>query len=223
MKKEILNGVPIPYNRSVEALREMADSPDMKDFSLACEALSSKNQPDAYEVLKSHIHDGDKYRRLYVLKTIFRCPEAAELTEYLEGAIASEDFLFAEQGLRVAATHRVRVSEALLKDTVWKCRGGLGYTALGSLRILEASDENFDFLVKLFGHCAECGQKEILAEILCDGYLPAGSMELFDLFAGDDFAKIRLLGVRLGKRYGLDLARFASDPDGHVRKAVCKP
>jgi hypothetical protein len=39
MKKEILNGTPIPYDLSVDTLKEMISSPMMKDFALACEAL----------------------------------------------------------------------------------------------------------------------------------------------------------------------------------------
>ena len=48
MKKEILNGTPIPYELSIEELEKMLSSPIMKDFSLACEALSYKNDPKAY-------------------------------------------------------------------------------------------------------------------------------------------------------------------------------
>ena len=44
MKKEILNGTRIPYELSVEELSKMLSSPIMKDFSLACEALSYKNE-----------------------------------------------------------------------------------------------------------------------------------------------------------------------------------
>ena len=43
MKKEMLNGTRIPYELSVEELSKMLSSPIMKDFSLACEALSYNN------------------------------------------------------------------------------------------------------------------------------------------------------------------------------------
>ena len=55
---------------------------------------------------------------------------------------------------------------------------------------------------------------------MCNGYLPEKAYELFDLFADDDFGRIRLIGVKIGKRYGLDISKFLSDTDGHVRKAA---
>ena len=92
MKKEMLNGTRIPYELSVEELNKMLSSPIMNDFSLACAALSYKNDVAAYEAMKNHINDKDKYRRLYILKTIFRHPNAVELVDFLESAILSEDF-----------------------------------------------------------------------------------------------------------------------------------
>lgn len=92
MKKEMLNGDMIPYDLSVGELEVMMTSAVMKDFTLACEALSYKNDPEAYRIMKFYINDNDKYRRIYILKTIFRHREAVELFDFLENAIASEDF-----------------------------------------------------------------------------------------------------------------------------------
>ena len=110
MKKEILNGTRIPYDLSVEELSKMLSSPIMQDFSLACEALSYKNDNAAYEAMKNYINDKDKYRRLYILKTIFRHPNAVELVDFLESAITSEDFLFVENGLLVISEYKITVS-----------------------------------------------------------------------------------------------------------------
>lgn len=219
MKKEILNGTPIPYDLSVDTLKEMISSPMMKDFALACEALSYKNEPEAYQIMKSYLHDKDKYRRLYILKTIFRHSEAVELVDDLEKAIASTDFLFIENGLLIVSKYSIKISEALLISAVRKYCDQL-YTAVGALKTLEKSDGNFEAIMKLFTLCSKCAQKEILGEILCNGYLPEKAYELFDLFADDDSGRIRLIGVKIGKRYGLDISKFLSDTDGHVRKAA---
>ena len=40
MRKEILSGAPIPYDLPTAELVKMLSSRDMKEFSLACEALS---------------------------------------------------------------------------------------------------------------------------------------------------------------------------------------
>lgn len=55
MKKEMLNGDMIPYDLSVGELEVMMTSAVMKDFTLACEALSYKNDNEAYRMMKSSV------------------------------------------------------------------------------------------------------------------------------------------------------------------------
>ena len=219
MKKEILNGTPIPYDLSVDTLKEMISSPMMKDFALACEALSYKNEPEAYQIMKSYLHDKDKYRRLYILKTIFRYSEAVELVDDLEKAIASTDFLFIENGLLIVSEYNIKISEALLLSVVQKYCDQL-YTAVGALKILAIIHNNFERIAEIFAICSKCAQKEILGEILCKAYLPEKAKPLFALFAKDSFGCIRLIGLKIGKQYGFDTTPFLTDSDGHFRKAV---
>ncbi len=217
MKKEMLNGDMIPYDLSVGELEVMMTSAVMKDFTLACEALSYKNDPEAYRIMRSYINDNDKYRRLYILKTIFRHREAVELSDFLENAIASEDFLFVENGLTVISSYNIKVSDTLLLSAVCKHLPKL-YTGIRSLKMLDVSDEHYTELVKLFKRAKECAQKEFIAEILTEKYLPEKAKELFEVFSCDKFGKIRIYAVNLAKIYGYDLTKFLSDTDGHVRK-----
>ena len=221
MKKEILNGTIIPYELSVEELSKMLTSPIMKDFSLACEALSYKNDAAAYEAMKSYINDKDKYRRLYILKTIFRHPNAVELVYILENAIASEDYLFVENGLIVISEYHIKVSDSLLLSAIHKHLPKL-YTAISSLTTLDISEENYSKLTELFLKAEQCVQKEIIGEILADNYLNSKSKELFELFGHDKFAKIRLLAIKIAKNYGYNLSLFLYDMDGHVRNLAMK-
>lgn len=222
MRKEILNGTPIPYDLPIEDLKEMMASSVMKDFSLACEALSYKNDPQAYEIMKSHINDKDKYRRLYVLKTIFRHPEAAELVGVLENAIASDDFLFVENGLTVIADCKVKISDSLLLSVVCKHFERLSWTAIRALDILAVNEAHYVKLTELFGRAERCIQKELIGEILIGQYLPDKSEDLFALFAKDGNAKIRYLALKLADRYGYHILGFLSDMDGHVKKLAAK-
>ena len=221
MKKEILNGTRIPYDSSIEELIQMLASPDMKDFSLACEALSYKNDFVAYEALKSYINDKDKSRRLYILKTIFCVPNAVELIDFLEGAILSEDFLFVENGLIIICEHKIKVSDSLLLSAVNKHLPKL-HTAVGSLITLDISEENFNNLMAIFLKSEQCVQKEVIGDILLYHYLPSKSKELFEIFSCDKFAKIRILAIKIAKKYGYDLSVFLSDEDGHVRSLASK-
>ncbi|MBR6768023.1 MAG: hypothetical protein IKM34_00870 [Clostridia bacterium] len=221
MKKEILNGTRIPYELSVEELSKMLSSPIMKDFSLACEALSYKNDAAAYETMKSYINDKDKYRRLYILKTIFRHPNAVELIDFLENAITSDDSLFVENGLIVISEYGIKVSDSLLLLVVTKHLPNL-YTAIRSLNTLDICEENYTKLTALFSRAEQCVQKEVIGEVLADKYLPSKSKELFELFSHDRFAKIRLLAIKIAKEHGYNLSAFLSDMDGHVKKLATK-
>ena len=221
MKKEMLNGTRIPYELSVEELGKMLSSPVMKDFSLACEALSYKDDIAAYEAMKFYINDKDKYRRLYILKTIFRHPNAAELVDFLENAISSNDTLFVENGLIVISEYKIKVSDSLLLSVVDKHLPEL-YTAVGALMMLDISEENYASLTRVFSKAGQSVQKEVIAEVLANHYLPSKSKELFELFGCDKFAKIRLLAVKIAMEYGYDLSPFLSDKDGHVRALANK-
>ena len=219
MRKGMLNGTLIPYDLPIDELKKLISSSVMKDFSLACEALSYSEDPEAYQIMKSYINDKDKYRRLYVLKTIFRHPQAVELVDFLEGAISSDDFLFVENGLIIVSEYSIKVSEPLLITTVKKYCNEL-YTAVSAVKTLGINESNFDEITKIFTSCTKCTQREILGEILCNEYLPGKSKELFELFKQDKFAKIRLLALKIGKSYGYDTSDFLADLDGHIRKAV---
>jgi len=217
MRKEILNGTPIPYDATIDVLKNMMSSTVMQEFSLACEALSYKDDPEAYEIMKSYINDKDKYRRLYVLKTIFRHSGAIELKGFLEQAIASDDFLFVSNGLLVISDYKVKVSDDLLFSVVSRHLPNL-YRELYALSVTDACEENYIKLTELFGRTELCAQKEFISDVLIEAYLPAKRKEMFDLFRCDGFAKIRLLAVTLANQYGYDLSEFLSDSDGHVKK-----
>lgn len=217
MKKEYLNGAPIPYDKPIGELRELLFSPNMKNFSLACEALSYSEDAQAYELLKSFSDHKDKYRRLYVIKTVFRLPQAVELVYLLENALCSDDLSFLKAALDVIAEHKIKISESILRTSVSKHINKLNYE-IYSLDILEANEENYFYLTDIFAKSEDCFKKEILCEVLQENYLPERNEELFNLFKQDKYAKIRLEAIKLGKKCGFDVSEFLSDIDGHVRK-----
>ena len=219
MKKEMLNGTPIPFDLTTDELSKMMESANMEDFSLACEVLSQRDDRKAYVIMKSYIGSKDKYRRLCILKTIFRHPEAVELVGFLEAAIASDDFLFVSNALLVVAEYGIIVSENLLLSAVQRYLSKL-YTEVLSLRILDATEQNYQILTAFFEKSVTSSQKEFLCEILTQKYLPSKARDLFELFGREDFPKLRLAAVHLGKEYGFDISKFATDEDGHIRAAT---
>ncbi len=142
MRKESLNGIPIPYDLPLDELKEMlAPSHTMKYFSLACEALSCHGSPEAYEIMKARIADRDIHRRLYILKTIFRYPQASELAGFLEEFVSSEDLSLAQSGLRVISEYRVKISERILPDAIIRHLPRLWSGALWGLETLSVSEK----------------------------------------------------------------------------------
>lgn len=218
MRIEQINGVRVPYDESTEELEIMLSSGDMSDFVVACEALSYKTEEKAFNLLKGYINDKDKYKRLCVLKTIFRHPNSIQLINFLEETILSDDINFAENGLKNSYDYNLKISDEIILTAVNKHFQSLYCTFLYVLRNLNENEENFSRLVELFKKSEISGQKEVLSDILCEKFLPEKADILFSIFSNDVFSKIRLIAVRIGKEYNFDITMFYNDSDGHVRK-----
>lgn len=199
MRTEMINGIPVPYDLSVDELEVLLISGDMSDFVVACEALSYRSDERAYQILKKYITDQDKYKRLCVLKTIFRHPMALQSKSFLEDCIVSDDFLFVHNGLSVVGQYEIEVSEKAMLSAVLKHLSDLHCTDLYALKILSTSGENFLNLTKVFKRSKKCGQKEVIGEILLEKYSRSHAEELCALFSLDKFLKIRSLADRIEK------------------------
>ncbi len=222
MKRETINGVSVPYDKSTEELEIMLSTGSMNDFVVASEALSYKADKKSFELLENYITDKDKYKRLCILKTIFRHRSSKTLKNFLEESILSDDILFAENGLNVAFEYEVDISDNVIFAAVKKHIKNLHCTSLYVLKKTEFNEANFLRLVELFKQTEVSSQKEVLGEILFEKYLPEKAQDVFDLFSNDDFSKVRLLAVKIGRKYGFDIETRKIDADGHVRKAATK-
>lgn len=222
MRAEKINGIPVPYNLTIEELEEMLSTADMGGFVVACEALSYKTEKKAFELLKSYITHKDKYKRLCILKTIFRHPSAAQVKKFLEDSILSDDILFAENGLKIVYEYKIEMPEQVLFVAIFKHLPDLYCTSLYVLQNIVENEINFSKLVELFKQSHVCGQKQVLSNILCSKFLSEKAEELFLLFSEDSYSKLRLLAVRIGKEYSFDISKFYEDSDGHVRAEARK-
>lgn len=222
MRKEILNGTPIPYDLPFGDLKNMLFSDSMTNFCLACEALSYREDDKSYQAIKEFIKHQDKYRRLYAIKTIFRHPASSELQYVLEEALSSDDPLFINAACDIIAEKEFDVSESKLRLAVKSNSANLSAHSLHSLKVLAPNEENYVFLLALFQKSSHCLEQEILGELLMSKYLPEKSENLFQKFCLSKFPAIRILAVEIGQKYGYDLSELCSDNDGHVRKAANK-
>lgn len=157
--KEIINGVIVPYDKSIEELEAMTETDDMSQFVVACEALSYKAEKKAFEILKKYSTSKDKYKRLCVLKTIFRHPESKNEKMFLEESLLSEDVLFAENGLQIVCEHGILVAENVIISAVEKHFSKLFYASLNALETIEVNETNYKRLVEWFELSVSCGQK----------------------------------------------------------------
>lgn len=215
--KTEINGRPVPYGLPGEELYSLLASESMTDFVLACEALSALSDRETCDRLGAYLTHPDKYRRLAVLKVIFRNPFAVSYWPALEEALLSEDILFAENGLRVAHECRVPVSESAILTAIRRHLARL--YAPYALELLTVSEENYLALTRIFSQCVTSLQQEVLADILVRAYADTHAAGLFALFSASRYPKVRCAAANLGLAHGFDLTVLQSDPDGHVRKA----
>ena len=216
--KTEINGHPVPHGLPKEELYGLLASDSMTDFVLACEALSTLSDEETCDRMGAYLTHPDKYRRLAVLKVIFRNPHGVKYLHALEEAIASEHILFAENGLCVAYECRMPVSDPVILAATRRHLGEL--FSLHALDLLSVSEENYRALTEILPLCVTSLQQEILADILARRYADAHAPELFGLFSASQYPKTRLQAVELGLRYGFDLTALQKDLDGHVRKAA---
>ena len=222
MDQTLLNGAPVPQEYSVEALETMLQSPVMQEFCLAVNALLNVKDDKTFDLLKPFLTHKDKYRRLYVFKKIFYHPRGREIFNVLIEALSSEDSYFVNAALSIISTLKIRVPEQLLIEAVNRTFSDRYPDSLHALSMLEANENNFNYLISLFLKSETCGNSELLAEILFDKYAAQKSEILFNLFSSGKYAKIKLLAIQLGNRYGFDISQFLKDNDGHVRKLAKK-
>ena len=132
MEKRILEGA------SVFKLKMMLASDEMKNFTLACNELAAREEREAYEAMKRYVNHKDKYKRLYVLKKIFRHPCAKELIPWLEENIASGEEYFSENGLKVVDELGIKINREILLSAIEKyLKGRTNWDGLSALDTLE--------------------------------------------------------------------------------------
>ena len=194
MRNEMINGRPVPYDLPVDEFEVLLISGDMSDFVVACEALSYQTGDKAFALLKRFITDQDKYKTLYVLKTIFRHPKALQLKSFLEECLLSDDVLFVHNGLSVVGQYEIEVSEKAVLSAVLKHLSDLHCTNLYALKILSTSDENFLNLIRLFKRSKACGQKEVIGEILLEIYLSQSRRRIICVILKGQFSENKITG-----------------------------
>ena len=222
MRTEKINGLTVPYSKATDELEIMLSNGNMSDFVVACEALSYKTDEKAFNLLKGYINDKDKYKRLCILKTIFRHRNSTQLKDFLEESILSDDLNFVENGLKNAYEYHLEFTDEIILTAVHKHFESLYCTFLYVLEELNINEENFLRLVELFKKSEISSQKEVLSDILREKYLPEKADVLFSLFSNDSFSKIRLTAVKIGKEYNFDISKFCTDSDGHVKKEAIR-
>lgn len=216
--KTEINGRPVPHGLPKEELYGLLASDSMTDFVPACEALSAHSDEETCDRMGAYLTHPDQYRRLAVLKVIFRNPHAVKYLPALEEAVSSERILFAENGLRVAYECRMPVPDPVILAATRRHLGEL--FSLHALDMVSVSEENYRALTEILPLCVTSLQQEILADILARKYADAHAPALFELFSASPYPKTRLQAVGLGLHFGFDLAALQKDPDGHVRKAA---
>ena len=209
MRKVNFKGASTSCGKSLSELREMIASPEMKDFTVACDELSRMDSDEAFEIMRPYLDHKDKYRRLYVLKTIFRHPRAADISYYLEEAILSSDKLFVENGLLTVGKYGIKIPEEIIWFGVEN--SDLSYNDMRAIKLLDASPKNYKKILDIFFgegifNKRIYWQKIFIADILREKYFPEKAEELYHIFATDGLAYIRFRAMKIADDFGFDKA-----------------
>ena len=207
MKKSIFDGASATCDKTLSELCEMMASSEMKDFTVACDELSRMDSDEAFEIMRPYLDHKDKYRRLYVLKTIFRHPRAADISYYLEEAILSSDKLFVENGLLTVGRFGIKIPEEIIWFGVEN--SDISYNDMRAIKLLDASPENYKKILDLFFgegifNKRIYWQKIFIADILREKYFPEKAEELYHIFATDGLAYIRFRAMKIADDFGFD-------------------
>ncbi len=219
---EIVNGQQIPEELSLSELTRMMESFDMKNFSLACEALRGAATHDAYQVLKRYIDSSDLYRRRYVLSVIFDYPYASELTPHLIKALHGSEHFLVTTALRVLANDKIHLEDEHILRCLEENSAWLDSCDYLLLNKLEKTTAHTARIVALFRTAPTDGVRIAIAEALVSFAVTENYRELFDLFCHHPASKIRMAACRIADRFERRdlLQTFSKDPDGHIRKFI---
>lgn len=205
-----------------EDYSRLLTSNDMQKFVFACKMLVRDGSRRSFEIMKPYLFSNDLYKRRYVLSVIFSFSFFDhDILRANREALQSNNMYLIKAAVKNYRNYSIPINEPQLKEAILASFHDF-YDELRVAEKFSISDGNYAYLVDLFRRADTCLKEEILSEILIEKYLPGHPAELFSLFSGSHFGKIRCQAVKIGRKYGFDCAGFLQDPDGHVRKLVFK-
>ena len=217
-----INGNAVPDDCTIDQLQEMLDSSDIQTFVLACEALRNTKEAKAYQVLKTKLQEKDRYRYRYLLSVIFSFDESAELHEYFENALLSDDTLLVTTALEHLTHKNMWVTDEQILTCFEKNHNNLnGYYYQILLRVAR-TETHTTKIIKLLNSSQSNSIKIAVAECLADFTTSENYHDIYKLFVDSNLPKLRLEACRIAHKFGrVDLLQaLANDSDGHVRKYV---
>lgn len=219
-----INGQIVTEKFPLSELEKMLESSDMQKFAVACEALRLANTRQAYEVLKKHISDPDRYKRRCILSVIYDYSCSSELIPELLGAMQSDEMFLVTTALDIIIQGKVHAVDEQIFACIEKNQGKLDSYYYRALSGVENSEENMERILKLYSTCKEKSVRSAIAECLYVFRNEKNYVQLFELFEGDAVPHIRILACRIAKDYHRAdlLQKFIEDEDGHIRKIACE-
>ncbi len=223
MRKSNINGHEIPYNLSITELNELVSSSNMVSFMLGCEALSQKDDIEAFNILFRCLSKEDKYKRRYALEAISHHAYKERLTEILEKSL-SDDILIIKTALCIIYQERIRVSKEKVFN-VFRIKGDeLDHYHFWSILVVATQNDFDEGLALLKKYKSKESVEHVLVEVLFNITADENWVELYDLIKDHKKPQIRMAACRLFVKYNnlAELTKFIEDQDGHIRKFVQK-
>lgn len=219
----ILNGKPVPVESPLPELARMLESADMTDFALACRALSLKQTPESYQLLKSHLPNKDLYRHRCLLEALFAFPQSPELTAMAEEALRSRQEYLVTAALSGMIKGSLLLPEALILSTLEENLSTLSGWYFQVLFDFARTEENLQSILKLY-HKSSGEQRTALAHQISYFANEENCHRLSSLLIADPITQVCLVGIRIAAEFGCAHRHpeLEHHPDGHVRASYRK-
>lgn len=223
---ESWDGVPIPYDRPVEELRQIIESGVMGERWASFCALAADNSKPSLELLSEYAGSSDPHIRRAAIEAIGDNQNGESLAAVIRNAMVDESPVV----VRTALNSAIRLKLYDLCADILNLVESLDFrTQDSALRAIEMlwHPGCFDTVFKIFCSTPDDAVRKAAGFALHRNVDESHWKTLFQAWHADPLPRHRSWACELTFRFGLgehqtELESLTTDSDGHVRKSALK-
>jgi len=222
-KPPILNGVPIPYDASVDELRKMVNLP-RPDAWVAIRSLAEKSEPEALEILISLTRSKDWRFRRSAVEAIGISSLGHKSQEIVCNLLSDPSSYVVRAAIEAAATQKFSCAHNEILKLIKATEENTRIVALRALMDLwQPSD--FDLIFDRYSHDLSDRVKKQAAWTIHENLDSQNWRKVFLAWINDPIPRHRIWACEIAEKFGnrsdlTALQALINDPNGHVRRAA---